>query len=91
MPAARRGGPPFTRIFFHSNVDPKTGLVLSRPDWAGDAGMKRTRRTAEQIIRMLKPKASAKQWTTEELIVHCKIIDTAPNAIRAPLEAQAVT
>jgi hypothetical protein len=28
--------------------------VLSRPDWAGDSTMKRTRHTAEQINRKLK-------------------------------------
>jgi len=28
--------------------------VLIRPDWAGDLTMKRTRNTAEQIIRNLK-------------------------------------
>ena len=33
---------------------------LSRPDWAGDFTMKRTRHTAEQIIRKLK--------TAEQLI-----------------------
>jgi len=34
--------------------------VLNRPDWAGDFTMKRTRHTAEQIIRKLK--------TAEQLI-----------------------
>jgi putative transposase len=28
--------------------------VLNRPNWAGDYAMKRTRHTAEQIIRKLK-------------------------------------
>ena len=58
--------------------------VLSRPDWAGDSTMKRTRHTAEQIIRKLKPKASAKQWTAEQLIAQgktvadvCRVIEVA--------------
>lgn len=33
---------------------PGSMRVLSRPDWAGDFTMKRTRHTAEQIIRKLK-------------------------------------
>jgi hypothetical protein len=38
--------------------------VLIRPDWAGDLTMKRTRHTAEQIIRKLK--------TAEQLIAQGK-------------------
>ena len=41
--------------------------ALSRPDWAGDFTMKRTRHTAEQIIRKLK--------TAEQLIALGKTID----------------
>lgn len=40
--------------------------VLVRPDWAGDSTMKRTRRTAEQIIRKLK--------TAEQLIAQGKTV-----------------
>ena len=40
--------------------------VLSRPDWAGDFTMKRTRHTAEQIIRKLK--------TAEQLIAQGKTV-----------------
>jgi len=40
--------------------------VLIRPDWAGDSTMKRTRHTAEQIIRKLK--------TAEQLIVQGKTV-----------------
>ena len=40
--------------------------VFSRPDWAGDSTMKRTRHTAEQIIRKLK--------TAEQLIAQGKTV-----------------
>jgi len=40
--------------------------VLIRPDWAGDLTMKRTRHTAEQIIRKLK--------TAEQLIAQGKTV-----------------
>jgi putative transposase len=40
--------------------------VLIRPDWAGDSTMKRTRHTAEQIIRKLK--------TAEQLIAQGKTV-----------------
>jgi len=40
--------------------------VLIRPDWAGDFTMKRTRHTAEQIIRKLK--------TSEQLIAQGKTV-----------------
>ena len=40
--------------------------VLIRPDWAGDFTMKRTRHTAEQIIRKLK--------TAEQLIAQGKTV-----------------
>ena len=40
--------------------------VLSRPDWAGDSTIKRTRHTAEQIIRKLK--------TAEQLIAQGKTV-----------------
>ena len=40
--------------------------VLNRPDWAGDFTMKRTRHTAEQIIRKLK--------TAEQLIAQGKTV-----------------
>jgi len=40
--------------------------VLIRPDWAGDSTMKRTRHTAEQIIRKLK--------TVPQLIAHNKTV-----------------
>jgi putative transposase len=40
--------------------------VLIRPDWAGDSTMKRTRHTAEQIIRKLK--------TAEQLIAQWKTV-----------------
>ncbi len=40
--------------------------VLSRPDWAGAFTMKRTRHTAEQIIRKLK--------TAEQLIAQGKTV-----------------
>jgi len=40
--------------------------VLIRPDLAGDSTMKRTRHTAEQIIRKLK--------TAEQLIAHGKTV-----------------
>ncbi|WP_259728862.1 MULTISPECIES: transposase [Synechococcales] len=40
--------------------------ILSRPDWAGDSTMKRTRHTAEQIIRKLK--------TAEQLIAQGKTV-----------------
>ena len=36
--------------------------------------MKLTRHTAEQIIRKHKPKASAKQWTAEQLIAQGKTV-----------------
>jgi hypothetical protein len=41
-----------------SDVDPenrsRVNEILSRPDWARDSTMNRTRHTAEQIIRKLK-------------------------------------
>ena len=40
--------------------------VLSRPDWAGDFTTKRTRHTAEQIIRKLK--------TAEQLLAQDKTV-----------------
>ena len=40
--------------------------VLNRPDWAGGFTMKRTRHTAEQIIRKLK--------TAEQLIAQGKTV-----------------
>ena len=40
--------------------------VFIRPDWAGDSTMKRTRHSAEQIIRELK--------TAEQLIAHGKTL-----------------
>jgi transposase-like protein len=40
--------------------------ALSRPNWAGDFTMKRTRHTAEQIIRKLK--------TAEQLIAQGKTV-----------------
>ncbi|MCP9792006.1 transposase, partial [Vulcanococcus limneticus Candia 3F8] len=40
--------------------------VLNRPDWVGDSTMKRTRQTAEQIIRKLK--------TAEQLIAQGKTV-----------------
>ncbi len=40
--------------------------VLIRPDWAGDLTMKRTRHTAEQIIRKLK--------TAEQLLAQGKSV-----------------
>ena len=40
--------------------------VLSRPDWAGDFTMKRTRHAAEQIIRNLN--------TAEQLIAQGKTV-----------------
>ena len=47
--------------------------VLSRPDWAGDSTMKRTRHTAEQIIRKLK--------TAEQLIAQGKTVADVCRAI----------
>ena len=40
--------------------------VFSRPNWAGNSNMKRTRHTAEQIIRKLK--------TAEQLIAQGKTV-----------------
>ncbi len=48
--------------------------VFSRADWAEGFTMKRTRRTAEQIIRRLQPKTSANQWTVEQRIVRGKTV-----------------
>ena len=52
--------------------------VLSRPDWAGDSTMKRTRHTAEQIIRKLK--------TAEQLIAQGKTVADVCRVIEVPVQ-----
>jgi putative transposase len=48
--------------------------VFSRPNWAGDSTMKRTRHTAEQIIRKLK---AAEQMIAQGKTVAevCRVIE----------------
>jgi putative transposase len=58
------------QLFVPVTWTPATGpgrmRVFSRPDWAGDFTMNRTRHTAEQIIRKLK--------TAEQLIAQGKTV-----------------
>ena len=57
--------------------------VLIQPDWAGDSTMKRTRHSAEQIIRKLK--------TREQLIAQGKTVYPTTIWLRGALHQAFVT